>query len=235
MDMSELPGHRGRAATTTATSNLASTMAVASGLVAVNVVLMLVLSYTPVVDLGRVVFSNYFLAVGTFAATVGGGYWLASTALEDGNVPLASGGVLLTQFGYGLFGATILVAAPSSLRVPALGTTAVITALVTAVVTAVVYNVDHSFERWRLYSTGLFVGGFALGAVGFFVTPLLMLVASACFFLGFLAYLVHEVWAVKTSAYPGTLVNAIGIYVAVMGVFIHVLQLVLRVLSVLDQ
>lgn len=225
--------HRDVSATTT--RNLTSTMAIASGLVAVNIVLMLVLSYTPVADLGRLVFSNYFLAIGAFAVTVGGGYWLASTALEDGNVPLASGGVVLTQFGYGLFGAAILTVAPTELRVPALGITAVITALITAAVTAVVYNVDHSFERWNLYSGGLFVGGFALGAVGYFVTPLLMLVASLCFFLGFLAHLTHEIWAVKTSAYPGTLVNAIGIYVAVMGIFIHVLQWVLRILSMFDQ
>jgi hypothetical protein len=219
----------------TGTTNLYSALGIASGLVAVNILLMLVLSYTPVAGIGQLVFSNFFVGIAVFLVTVGGGRWLSGKALENGNVPLAGGGVLLIQSGYGLFGAALLGAVGSSLRAPALGITAVITALITAVVTAVVYNVDHSFERWNLYSGGLFVGGFVIGAVGFFVAPLLMAVAGLCFFLGFIAYLVHEIWAVKVSAYPGTLINAIGIYVAVMGVFIHVLQWVLRVLSVLDQ
>lgn len=233
--MSDVPAHRQRDLTTTGTTNLASTMGFASGLVAVNIVLMLVLSYTPVADLGLVVFSNYFLAIGVFVATVGGGYWLASRGLENGTVPLAGAGVVLTQFGYGLFGAAILTVAPPDLRVPALGITAVITALITAAVTAVVYNVDHSFERWNLYSGGLFVGGFVLGAVGFFGPPVLLLLAGVCFFLGFVAHLVHEIWAVKVNKYPGTLINAIGIYVAVMGIFIHILQWVLRVMAMFDE
>lgn len=220
---------------TTATPNLTSTMGIASGLVVVNIVLMLVLSYTPVADLGRLVFSNFFVAIGVFAVTVGGGHWLSTSALENGNVPLAGVGVSLTQFGYGLFGAAMLTVASPELRVPALVITAVITALITAGVTAVVYNVDHSFERWNLYSGGLFVGGIAVGAAAFFLAPPLMVVSGLCFFLGFLTYLTHEIWAVKTNEYPGTLINAIGIYVAVMGVFIHILSWVLRILSILDQ
>ena len=156
---------RAREGAATATTNLASTMGIASGLVAANVVLMLALSYTPVVDLGRLVFSNFFLGIAAFAVTV------------------------------------------------------------------VVYRTDHSFERWNRYSAGLFVGGVVVGAVGVFVATPLLLVAGLCFFAGFLVYLFHEVWAVKTSAYPGTLVNAIGIYVAVMGVFVHVLQWVLRAMQ----
>jgi hypothetical protein len=232
--MSDGFGHA-REGAATATTNLASTMGVASGLVAANVALMLVLSYTPVVDLGRVVFSNFFLGIAVFAATVGGGHWLSTGSLEKGNVALAAVGVALIQFGYGLFGSTLLAGVESSLRVPALGISAVITAAITALVTVVVYRTDHSFERWNLYSAGLFVGGLVLGAVGVFVASLLLVVAGLCFFLGFIAYLFHEVWAVKTSAYPGTLINAIGIYVAVMGVFVHVLSWVLRILSMLDQ
>lgn len=219
----------------TSTTNLASTLGIASGLVVVNILLMLVLSYTPVASIGRLAFSNFFVGIAVFVITVGGGRWIAGRALENGNVALASGGVGLIQAGYGLFGAALLASVGTSLRVPALGIAAAVTAAITAVVTAVVYNVDHSFKRWNLYSGGLFVAGFVFGAAGVFLTPLLLAVAGIFFFLGFVAYLVHEIWAVKTSAYPGTLINAIGIYIAVMGVFVHVLQWVLRLLSMVEE
>jgi fatty acid desaturase len=85
--MSEVPANRD--ATGTATSNLAAALGIATGLVVVNVVLMLGLSYTPVAALGLAVFSNFFLGVGVFVVTVGGGHWLSRTALgedRDGRV-----------------------------------------------------------------------------------------------------------------------------------------------------
>ncbi|MDG5776385.1 hypothetical protein VB773_07830 [Haloarculaceae archaeon H-GB2-1] len=218
----------------TATSNLTEITGIASLLVAANILLMLVMSYTPAVALGRVLFSNFFFAIGTFVLTVGGGYWLASRGVENGSMPLAGAGVTLTQLGYGLFGATVLAFASSSLRVPALAITTVVTALITAVITVVVFKTDHSFERWQLYSGGLFITGIVLGAIGAFAASSLLVVAGVCFFLGFVTDLTYEIWAVKTSAYASPLLNAIGIYVAVMGVFIHVLQWVLRVLEMLD-
>lgn len=207
---------------------------ISTGLVAVNILLMWAASYTPVADLGQVLFSNYFIAVGTFVVTVGGGVWISNRGIDTGNLTIAGAGVTLVQLGYTLVGSALLVLAPPGLRAPVLGITTVITGLITAAVVVVVYRTDHSFARWRTYSRVLFVGGFALGGVGFFFAPQLMVVASVCFFLGFLTDLTYEIWAVKENKYASALSNAIGIYVAVMGVFIHILQLVLRVLSALD-
>jgi hypothetical protein len=233
--MSEGIGHDRREVAATASPSVTRIAAVGTALVAVNVVLMLVLSYTPVAELGLVLFGNYFLGIGVFVVTVGGGYWLANRGVTGGSTALAGAGVGLTQFGYGLFGATVLVLAPAAWRVPALGITAVVTGLITALVTVVVYRTTHDFGRWQLYSGGLFVGGFLLGAVGFFVAPALMAVAGLCFFLGFVADLTYEIWRVKEQRYASVLLSAIGIYVAVMGVFVHVLQWVLRIMSMLDQ
>ncbi|MFB6138817.1 MAG: hypothetical protein ABEJ26_00090 [Halosimplex sp.] len=217
----------------TASRSVSRTAAIGAGLVALNVLLMLAVSYTPVAGVGRVLFSNFFLGVAAFAVTVGGGYWLANTGLERDSLGLAGAGVALSQFGYALLGSALLAAVGSSTRVTALGITTVVTGLVTAVVTVVVFGTDHSFERWQLYSWGFFGGGFVLGAIGYFVAPVLLLVASALFLFGFIVDLTYEVWAVRESKY-GTLRSALGIYVAVMGVFVHVLQLVLRVLELTD-
>lgn len=219
----------------TASRNASRIAGIGAGLVALNIVLMLALSYTPVAGIGATLFSNYFVGIATFVVTVGGGYWLANTGIENGSMPLAGAGVALSQFGYALIGSAILAAvASTSMRVTALGITTVVTGLITAVVTVVVFKTDHSFARWQTYSWVCFGGGFVVGAVGFFVNPLLMLAAGALFLLGFIVDLTYEIWAVRESKYDSDLRSAIGIYIAVMGVFIHILQLVLRVLELLD-
>ncbi|WP_222918925.1 hypothetical protein [Natrinema sp. SYSU A 869] len=218
----------------TPTVNVSKVAGIATALVAVNILLMLVGSYTPLADLGGLLFSNYFVGIATFAATIGGGFWVSNKGVKAGNVPIAGAGVTLIQFGYTLLGSAILMLVPAALRIPALAITTVITGLLTAGIVVVVYRTDRSFVRWQTYSRGLFIAGFAAGAVGFFINPMLMIFASVLFFLGFVTDLVYEIWAVKESKYASALRNAIGIYVAVMGVFIHILRLVLYVLSLLN-
>ncbi|SFR88397.1 hypothetical protein SAMN05216559_0482 [Halomicrobium zhouii] len=215
--------------------NLGKITGMATALVVLNVVLMLVLAYA-VGPIAQLLFSNFFIGIAVFVVTVGGGFWVANKGVQSGNYPLAGVGVTMIQAGYGLFGAAILAAfgGQQGLWIPALAITAVITGLITAVVALVVFKTDHSFANWQKYSWGFFIGGFALGAVGFFINPMLMLVAGLLFFLGFVVDLTYEIWAVKANRYESDLRNALGIYVAVMGVFVHVLQLVLRVLSMLD-
>ena len=105
--------------------------------------------------------------------------------------------------------------------------------VITAAVTVYVFNTSRSFRGWQKYAGGLFIAGIAVGVVGFFVFTPLVLLAGVLFLLGFLVDLVYEVWAVREGRY-GTLRSAIGVYVAVMGVFVHVLQWVLRALSAAD-
>ncbi|WP_276272820.1 Bax inhibitor-1 family protein [Haloarcula litorea] len=219
----------------TADRNITKIVGMGTALVAANILLMLALSYTPIAPLGAALFSNFFVGIAVFAVSVGGGYWVANEGLQRDSTGLAGAGVALIQAGYGLFGAAILYAFGSGLRVPALGITTVITGLVTAGITLVVFRTDHDFSGWQRYSFGFFIGGIAVGAVGAFVAPVLLFVAGLLFFLGFVVDLTYEIWAVKENRYASDLRNAIGIYVAVMGVFVHVLQWVLQVLSVLDQ
>ncbi|MDS0283341.1 Bax inhibitor-1 family protein [Haloarcula onubensis] len=222
-------------ATGTVDRNLTKIIGMATGLIAVNILAMLALSYVPpVVGLGSVLFGNFFIGIAVFAVTVGGGSWVASKGTKRGSLPLAGAGLTLTQVGYALFGATVLGLAAASLRVPAIGIAVVVTAALTAAVAAVVFTTEKDFSSWQSYSFYLFVGGFAVGAVAFFVAPALILVASLVFFAAFVVSLTYEIWAVKENRYASDLRNAIGIYVAVMGVFVNVLVWVLRILELLD-
>jgi len=215
--------------------NLSKIIGVASGLVAFNIALMLVLSYIPpVVGLARVLFSSILIGIVAFAVTIGGGSWVASAGTERGNLPLAIAGVALIQSGFGLFGAGALGIAPEYLRLPAIGISIVITAAITAVIGYVVFTTNYNFSSWQNYSFYCFIGGIGLAAAGVFLFTPLLLVASLLFFLGFMLSLTYEIWAVKENRYASDLRNAIGIYTAVMGVFVNVLIWVLRILELLD-
>jgi hypothetical protein len=222
-------------ATGTIDQNLSKIIGTATGLIAVNILLMLALSYVPaVVGLGALLFGNFFVGIAVFAVTVGGGSWVASKGTQRGSLPLAGAGVTLTQVGYGLFGATALGLAAASLRLPAIGISVVVTAAITGAVAYVVFTTTKDFSGWQNYSFYCFIAGFVVGAVGFFVNQALIILASLIFFAAFIVSLTYEIWAVKQNRYASDLRNAIGIYVAVMGVFVNILVWVLRILELLD-
>jgi hypothetical protein len=224
-----------RTATGTVDRNLGKILGISTGLIAVNILLMLALSFVPpVVAIGGLLFGSFFIGIAVFAVTVGGGSWIASKGTKRGSLPLAGAGVTLTQVGYGLFGATILGGIGAALKLTAIGISVVVTAAITGVVAYVVFSTNKNFSSWQSYSFYLFIGGFVIGAIGFFITPLLMLVASLVFFAAFVVSLTYEIWAVKENRYASDLRNAIGIYVAVMGVFVNVLIWVLRILELFD-
>jgi len=233
--MSDSFGGSTRTVSATVDRNITKIIGMATGLIALNILLMLALSYVPpVVSLAGVLFGNFIIGMVVFAATVGGGSWIASKGTQRGSLPLAGAGVTLTQVGYGLFGALVLGLASASLRLLAIGISIVVTGALTAVVAFVVFTTDRSFASWQNYSFYLFIGGFLVGAVGYFVFQPLILLASLVFFAAFLVSLTYEIWAVKENRYASDLRNAIGIYVAVMGVFVTVLIWVLRILELLD-
>jgi len=225
-----------RTATGTVDRNLTKIIGIATGLIAVNIAAMLALSFIPaVVALGAVLFGSYFIGVFVFAVTVGGGSWIASKGTQRGSLPLAGAGITLTQAGYALFGAVILGGIGAALKLTAVGISVIVTAVITGVVAYVVFSTDRNFSSWQSYSFYLFISGFAIGAVGFFTTSLLIVMASLIFFAAFIVSLTYEIWAVKENRYASDLRNAIGIYVAVMGVFVNVLIWVVRILSLLGE
>jgi len=63
-----------RTATGTVDRNVTKIVGMATGLIAVNILLMLALSFVPpVVGLGAMLFGNFFTGIAVFAVTVGGG------------------------------------------------------------------------------------------------------------------------------------------------------------------
>jgi FtsH-binding integral membrane protein len=206
----------------------------AAVLVGVNVALMFAVALTPLVVVNELLFSAPIVGLVVYGAALTGGNVLAERGLERGQLAIAAVGVLLLQGAYALFGGGILSMVPAASRGLALGVTLVVTVTMTIAIAAYVYLRDRQFDHWSTWSFGAFVVGALLVLVGTFVpaVPFVLLGGFAFVFLGFALRLGYEVWQVKATYDPDrSLIHALGIYVAFTGVFVHVLQIVARMMA----
>lgn len=200
----------------------------ATGLLLVTIVAMYALATTPLAALSRQLFAYPILGVLVYGVAIGGGEYVAERGVDRGDLGIATIGTAILILAFGTFGAGVLAIAPRDLRVEILGITAIVTALITALIATYVYGRAKSFASWNRYSTYAFLGGIVAIAIGTFVFDVLLLVGFVLIFLGFLWRLGWEIWRVRENAVASTAIQAIGVYVAIAGVFVHVLQLVLR-------
>ncbi|MDL5362111.1 hypothetical protein [Halalkalicoccus sp. NIPERK01] len=204
---------------------------VATALVVLNVVLMAVLATTPLAAINAALFAAPILGVLVYGAALFVGQWVAERGVTNGNGPLAFVGVVILQGAFGTFGAGVLSFVPPDLRVPALAITAAVTGALTFLVALYVHARSKSFARWSTFSTVSFLLGIVAIAVGTFVAPVLLLAGFVLVFAGFLFRLGWEIWRVRERRDLSTILAGVGIYIAVMGVFVHVLQIILRILA----
>lgn len=201
-------------------------------LVGVNVLLMFLVAQTPLAAVNDLLFAVPILGLVVFGAALTGGNVLAERGLERGQMAMAGVGVLLLQGAYGLFGGGVLSRVAAGSRGLVLAVTLVVTVAMTVAVAAYVYLRDENFDHWSRWSLGAFVVGAVLVLVGSFLTELALLGGFLFIFLGFVLRLGYEIWHVRASYDPNrSLVHALGIYVAFTGVFVHVLQIVARMMA----
>jgi hypothetical protein len=202
----------------------------ASALMALNVLLMYVFVATPLATVNRYIFSIPILGVVVYGIAIVAGELLAERGVKNGSAGLAVAGVAVLQLAFGTFGAGVLSYAAPSLRVPILAVTAVVVALMTLAIGTYVYARSKTFEHYNRWATFAFLGGLGAILVGSFFAPVLLL-GFVLIFLGFLFRLGWEIWQIRDGRIRSVPLQAIGLYVAVAGVFVHVLQIVVRMLA----
>ena len=89
---------------------------------------------------------------------------------------------------------------------------------------------DTDFDHYGKIATGAFLVGLVAILAGSFI-PIVLLVGFVAIFLGFVFRLGYEMWEIRENHGLNTAMQAIGLYVAVAGVFVHILQLVVRALA----
>lgn len=197
-----------------------------SGLILLNILLMAVMAVTPARAFTNFAFQIPVVGVIVFGALLTGGVYLAKKGIRNDNSSTAIGGTAILQVAYALFGAGIIGFLPQSVYGTVLGATAVITTVIAVLSGLLVYGTNHDFSGWRRYSNYMFIGVFVFALIGS-LTPTVLVIAFLLALAGFITYLVYEIWEMKQR--PGKVyLNSIGIYVAFMGVFVQILQLVIE-------
>jgi FtsH-binding integral membrane protein len=202
------------------------TIGIASGLVALNIALMSLIAFTPLAAVMEYVFSYLILGVLFFGALLTGGVWIAKSGIRNNNKTKSGLGVGILQIAYGLFGGGVLSIASADLMPVIIGVTFVVTLGLTVASAALVYFSGKDFSNWQRYSNYLFLGVIGLSLFGTFI-PGFGVIAFVLALAGFLTYLVYEIYVLREQQ-ASPLMNGLGIYVAFMGVFIQILQMVLR-------
>lgn len=200
-----------------------------AGLVLLNIIIMAVVAVTPLSQLTNILFSVAIIGMVVFGAGLMLGRWLAKKGIKQDNTGLAVAGTAVLEITYGIFGGGILALVSTSLFPIALGITAVITTAIAVGASLLVYGTGRNFRSWGKYSNYLFMGALGTGLIGSVFPPLLLL-TFVLVLIGFIVYLVFEIWRMKQR--PGRVVmNGIGIYIAYMGVFVEILQIVISMLA----
>jgi len=206
-------------------------LGIATSLIILNIALMWVFAFTPLSTINNLLFGTFFfLGVIVYGAMLTGGLWLAKKGIRAQDNKLAIGGTALIQIAYGLFGAGILsmVLAPSTQAID-LAITGAITTLIAVFAGLLVFGTNHDFSSWGKYANYIFLGVLGISLIGSFSGPFI-LVAFFLALIGFIVYLIHQIYMTKIR--PSTpFLNGIGLYTAYMGVFVEILQLVIRMLA----
>ena len=200
----------------------------ATGLMAITVALMYVFAATPLAVVNDYLFSFPIVGVLVYGAAIMGGELIAERGVTNGDMGIAFVGMVVLQLAFGIFGAGIISFVPQETQLLVLGITAVITALMTALISGYIYARSTTFEHWGRFANYAFLGGVGVILVGTFVLQVLLLVGFVLIFLGFLLRLGYEIWQVRDQRNASVALQTIGVYIAVAGVFVHVLQLVMR-------
>jgi len=209
-------------------------LGIATGLIILNIAVMWVFGFTPLSAVNNLLFGTFlFLGVIVYGAMLTGGSWVAKKGIREENTNKAIAGTTIVQIAYGMFGAGIItMLLDPGLQLIALGITGIVTTIIAALAGLLVFGTGHDFSSWGRYANYIFLGVLGVSFIGSF-SGIFGLISFALALLGFIVYLVHQTYMTKTR--PGKpFLNGIGLYVAYMGVFVEILQIVVRMLAKRD-
>lgn len=206
------------------------TMSVATVLISITLAVMPLFANTVVSELVLAVFSYPIVGVLLFGGLLSGGHYLAQKGMEEPlNYVYMSLGSLITIISYGAFGGAILSLYVEQMYLPAMVVTSIITVGISLIIGLVVFGSNKDFSHYWKYASGFFAVTLISSLIGTFYSPILI-VSLISALIGFTFELVYEVWRISTGERT-PLANGFGFYVAFLGVFVHILQIVIRFLA----
>ena len=206
-------------------------LGIATGLIILNVAVMWIFGFTPLSMLNQLLFGTFlFLGVVVYGALLTGGSWLAKKGIREDNTNKAVAGTTVVEVAYGMFGAGIITTLlDPGLQLIALGITGIVTTGIAILAGLLVFGTGHDFSSWGSYANYIFLGVLGVSFIGSF-SGIFALISFGLALLGFIVLLVYQIY--QTKKRPGKpFLNGIGLYIAYMGVFVEILQIVVRMLA----
>lgn len=204
-------------------------------LIVANIIGMLYIADTQLADVMVWLYTDApfapFIGLLIFGIALTAGRYFGLKSIANDNLIFAGLMVLVVEVTYAIFGGGVLSLYSASIWLEAVYITFGLVALYTFIVTGVVYSTDHSFEKWGTDAAVFMI----IGVLAVFLFTLvnwavLMWIGFIVITIGFMIDLVYEIW--HTSAKNrSALANGFAVYIAFMGVFVHILQLVLEILA----
>lgn len=211
--------------------DIAKSLLTGASLFIVTVASMILMADTAVGSLVLRLYSGFpIIGVLVIGAGLTVGRTLGMNGLMEDNDVLGVIGIAITVLTYGALGSAVLTPFSVLNYLPAIILSSGITTLISIIAGAYVLSRDKSFNSWKTYSSVAFGLGIALVAIGSLLLPSLLFVGFVLFVIGFFCDLVYEIWEM-TSNQRSPIVNGFGLYIAFTGIFVHILQIVLEVLS----
>lgn len=207
-------------------SDLAKSIAVACLLLGGNILLMVYLTDTVLSEVALLLFKYAIVGVIVFGILLTAGRELSLRGLDRDNNIMAFVGTAILLGTYGVFGAMILSRFPKEIWSTSINVTLIVVLIITAIATIYVTRTDRDLSHLVKYSSFAFIAGILAAFIGTFITPVL-LIAFVLFIIGFLIDLVWEIW-MATNKNRSPVANGVAIYVAMAGLFVHILQIVLE-------
>ena len=203
----------------------------AAGLMLLNVLVMYAVAASPLAAVNQLLFSIPIVGALVYGLFIAAGEIVAEKGFKQNSMGLAMAGVVILELAFGLFGGGILAFLQVGARGTAIAITGGITVLMTAAIGTYIYaRSGTQFDHYGTWSTYAFLGGLVAILVGSFVQVVLLL-GFVAIFLGFLFRLGYEMWEIRENRGRTASMQAVGLYVAVAGVFVHVLQIVVRMVA----
>lgn len=204
-------------------------LGIAAGLIGLNIAVMWIFAFTPLSAVNDLLFGAFFfLGVIVFGAMLTVGLYIARKGIGEEDKGLSIAGISIIQIAYGVFGAGIIGMLSPQLQGLVIIITGLICVGITILAGLLVYGTGYDFSNWDRYTNYIFLAVLGLSFIGS-LTPTLIAVVFFLALTGFIVYLIHQIYMIKTR--PGQpYMNGLGIYTAFMGVFVQVIQLVIEML-----
>lgn len=194
-----------------------------------TIVGMVLLANTPVAEFVGIIYSIPLIGMLVYGVLLSVGQYVAVTGVEDDRTGIAVIGASILVLSFSSLGAGILSPYSTNLYIDALLVTSLITTAITVLIGIYVFRTDKNLSHWRRYSMYSFGLALLTAGVGLVYAPIFLLTFIFILF-GFVADYVYEIWNLNKKA-RSPVAAGVALYVAFAGIFIQILQLVLRLLA----